>query len=227
MALWLGVANPVMVLHLVGGMHNESVMVGLVSVGLLACLRRRFIVGTALIAVAVALKATAAIALPFVVWMATNHYAGERPTWARRAVAFVATGAAGVAVTLAVISAVTWLSGSSWGWLQEISGNSKVINPLAGPTFLTELALPFIQLFAPSFDYNVLLGVFRPLGTVLMLAGLVVVWWVFRQDDRRAVMGTTLAYQVAFMTNSVTLPWYYASVVSLAGTFTPPRMLRR
>ncbi|AGS35244.1 hypothetical protein B841_08855 [Corynebacterium maris DSM 45190] len=223
MALWLGVANPVMVLHLVGGMHNESVMVGLVSVGLLACLRRRFILGTALIAVAVALKATAAIALPFVVWMATNHYAGDRPTWARRAVAFVATGAAGVAVTLAVISAVTWLSGSSWGWLQEISGNSKVINPLAGPTLLTELTLPFIQLFAPSFDYNVLLGVFRPLGTVLMLTGLVVVWWLFRQDDRRAVMGTTLAYQVAFMTNSVTLPWYYASVVSLAGTFTPPR----
>lgn len=41
-ALWLGVANPVIILHLIGGMHNESLMVGLVSIGLLAALNRHF-----------------------------------------------------------------------------------------------------------------------------------------------------------------------------------------
>ncbi|WP_304348294.1 polyprenol phosphomannose-dependent alpha 1,6 mannosyltransferase MptB, partial [Corynebacterium frankenforstense] len=73
LATWLGVANPVLVLHMVGGMHNESLMVGLVSLGLVAALDRRFVAGVAIIAVAVSLKATAAIALPFVVWLATRH----------------------------------------------------------------------------------------------------------------------------------------------------------
>lgn len=225
LALWLGVANPVMVFHMVGGMHNESVMVGLVSVGLLACLHRRFIIGVALISVAVSLKATAAIALPFVVWMATFHYARDITSWPKRIGIFVATGVVAVVETIAVVWAVTWASGSSWGWLSEISGNSKVINPLAIPTLLTELATPFIQLFDPDFDYNVVLNAIRPVFAVLMLLGLVVTWWYFRGGDRRSIMGTTAAYQVAFMLNSVTLPWYYASSISLVGTFTPPRWL--
>ncbi|WP_034990219.1 alpha-(1-_6)-mannopyranosyltransferase A [Corynebacterium halotolerans] len=227
LALWLGVANPVMVLHMVGGMHNESVMVGLVSLGLLAGLRKRFLIGVALIAVAVSLKATAAIALPFVVWMATNHYAGEAAGTGRRVTAFLVTGFIGVVETLGVVAVVTWASGSSWGWLSEITGNSKVINPLALPTLLTDVSTPLIQVFYEDFDYNVALAVFRSIGMVAMLVGLVVTWWLFRQNDRRAIMGITAAYQVAFVFNSVTLPWYYASVLSLVGTFRPPAWVLR
>lgn len=222
LALWLGVANPVMVLHMVGGMHNESVMVGLVSVGILACLHRRFLLGVALIAVAVSLKATAAIALPFVVWLAVNHYAGQRARPGRKFAAFVVAGVIGAVETVAVVAAVTWASGSSWGWLSEITGNSKVINPLALPTLLTDVFTPFVQLIDQDFDYNVPLQIFRTVSGVLMLIGLVIMWWLFRENDRRAVMGTTAAYQVAFILNSVTLPWYYASVLSLVGTFRPP-----
>lgn len=227
LALWLGVTNPVMILHMVGGMHNESVMVGLVSVGLLACLRRRFLLGVALIAVAVSLKATAAIALPFVVWMATNHYAGEFATMRRRVSSFLVTGFVGVAETLAVVAVITWASGASWGWLSEISGNSKVINPLALPSLLAGAVTPFIQMFNEDFDYNVPLAVFRDLSMIAMLVGLVIAWWVFRQNDRRNIMGTAAAYQVAFVFNSVTLPWYYASVISLVGTVRPPGWVLR
>jgi len=223
LALWLGVANPVMILHMVGGMHNESVMVGLVSVGLLACLHKRFLLGVALIAVAVSLKATAAIALPFVVWMATHHYSRHM----HRFLAFVVTGFVGLIETLAVVAAVTWLSGSSWGWLSEISGNSKVINPLALPSLLASGITWVVQVVDTGFEYNTALGVLRSISMVLMLAGLVVVWWMFRHTTRRAVAGTALAYQVAFVFNSVTLPWYYASVITLVGTVRPPEWVLR
>ena len=135
------------------------------------------------------------------------------------------SGVVGVALTLGTVGLITWVSGSSWGWLAEISGNSKVINPLAGPTLATETVLPFIQLFVPDFDYNVVLGLTRTIGSVLMLAGLVVTWWLFRQDDRRAIQGIVVAYMVAFVFNSVTLPWYYASVIALVGTFHTNRTL--
>lgn len=222
LALWLGVANPVMILHMIGGMHNESVMVGLVSVGLLFALQRRFVIGVVLIAVAVSLKATAAVALPFVVWIATNHFAGRSSSAGRKVVAFLLSGSIGAALTLAVVGFVTWASGSSWGWLAEISGNSKVVNPLALPTFVADVVTPFIQLFVERFPYNTVLSITRTVGSILMLVGLVVIWWLFRQSDRRAIMGTTLAYQWAYMVNAVALPWYYASVITLVGTFRPP-----
>ncbi len=227
LALWIGVANPVMILHMVGGMHNESTMVGMVTVGLVLAVNRRFVAAVALISVAVSLKATAAIALPFVVWMATNYYAGDTAKVGRRVVAFVITGVIGVIETLAVVGLVTWASGSSWDWLAEISGNSKVVNPLALPTLIADVVAPFIQLFYERFPYNTILAATRTLGTIALLVGLVIIWWIFRQSDRRAVMGTTLAYQWAFTVNSVVLPWYYASVISLVGTFRPPMWVLR
>ena len=180
LALWLGVANPVMILHMVGGMHNESVMVGLVSIGLLACLHKRFLLGVALIAVAVSLKATAAIALPFVVWMATHHYSRHM----HRFLAFVVTGFVGLVETLAVVAAVTWLSGSSWGWLSEISGNSKVINPLALPSLLASGIRGWCRSSTPA-SSTTPPGQLRSISMVLMLAGWSS-WWMFRHTTRRA-----------------------------------------
>lgn len=225
LALWLGVANPVMLLHLIGGMHNEAVMVGLVNVGLLACLRmRRCTPGIALIALAVSLKATAAVALPFVVWLMVKR----RGRW----LSILPCGAWAAAVTAAVLEAVTWVCGSSWGWVEQLSGNSKVINPLAGPTLAAELLTPLLQLFDDTFRYNAVLNVTRAVCSVLMLAGLVAVWWIYRPREGReygrdAVAGTTAAYAVAFATNAVTLPWYYASIISLAGAFRPPVWVQR
>lgn len=227
LALWLGVANPVMVLHLVGGMHNESIMVGLVSVGLVCALRHRFGLAVSLIAVAVSLKATAAIALPFVVWMAANAWAENKPapTLWRRLWTFVCAGASISILATGVVALVTWVSRSSWGWLAEISGNSKIINPLALPSLLARTATDFLLLFDPTLTFNVPLGYLRTASMGLMLIGLVLVWWVFRKDDRAAIRGIALAYAVAFVFNSVTLPWYYASLISLVAVTRIPRAL--
>lgn len=249
LALWLGVANPVMLLHLVGGMHNESLMVALVSVGLLLALSDKvsgFVGAVALIAVATSLKATAFIAMPFVLWLVIHRFAARaqennamdsaesaesapqpksRLHLGRACAAFVLGGIAIAVETLAVVAAVTWASGSSWGWLSEISGNSKVINPLAGPTLAADILAPIVTIFNPDATYNALLAQFRGISLILMLVGLVVVWWLARGGRRAAIFGTMAAYQVAFVFNSVTLPWYYASVISLLGTARPPRWL--
>lgn len=223
LALWIGVANPVLILHLIGGMHNESVMVGLVSLGLLLSLRKRFVSGIALIAVAVSLKATAGIALPFVVWMMLRHYTAlHDPVW-RRLVALLVLGISAVVETVLMIAAVTLASGSSWGWLTEITGNSKVVNPLALPTLVTDVLVSGVLGLAEiDLTYNQVLTLTRTVGSVLMLAGLAVTWLVFRKTQRAAVHGIAAAYSVAFVANSVTLPWYYASLISLVGVGRPP-----
>lgn len=224
-ALWLGVANPVIILHLIGGMHNESLMVGLVSIGLLAALNRHFHAALILVGTAVAMKATAVIAAPFIVWMMLHYYAPKGSSKWRSLSVFVLSGLIALVEIIAAVALITWISGTSWGWLSQVSGNSKVINPLAGPTLATDVIFPAVQIFMPDASYNAILAVLRSIAMACMLIGLVVVWWLCRKDDRDAVMGTAAAYQVAFVFNAVTLPWYYASIFTLMGTFRPPLWL--
>ncbi|MFC6316862.1 alpha-(1-_6)-mannopyranosyltransferase A [Corynebacterium gerontici] len=221
-ALWLGVLNPVMVFHLIGGMHNEAIMVGLVSVGLVAALRGRFFLGVLLIAIGMSLKATAAIALPFVVWIVVARATGR----AQKLKTFCFYAIAGAIETIAVLAVVTWLSGASWGWIEALTGNSKVINPLALPSLIAGIAASVGGLFIEPFPYNAVLAVVRAICMIAMVIGLVVCWWIFRKTQRDAIKGTTAAYTVAFIFNAVTLPWYYASVLSILGTFKMQRPLR-
>ena len=226
LALWLGVANPVVVLHLIGGMHNESVMVALVSLGLLAAVHKRFHIGLILIGVAVALKATAIFAAPFVVWMMVlHHHAPRERGVAKQVLAFVISGIVALVEVALSVAVITWVSGSSWGWLSQISGNSKVVNPSPSPTFAADVPIPLIQVFSPETTYNGVIGMLRSISMVFMLIGLVLMWWLGRGSINRAIAGTAGAYQVAFVFNSVTLPWYYASVLTLMGTFRPPLLL--
>ncbi|BBX11062.1 membrane protein [Mycobacterium novum] len=68
-ALYLAVLNPLVIIHLMGGVHNEMLMVGLMVAGIALTLQGRPLAGISLVALAAAVKATAVIALPFLVWV--------------------------------------------------------------------------------------------------------------------------------------------------------------
>lgn len=85
-ALWLGVMNPLVILHLVGGIHNEALMLGMMLVGIELCFRAIYgadrlrrpgrrtpsragwllLAGTAVIAMSCLVKFTSILALGFV-----------------------------------------------------------------------------------------------------------------------------------------------------------------
>nr|WP_267246523.1 polyprenol phosphomannose-dependent alpha 1,6 mannosyltransferase MptB [Streptomyces sp. PR69] len=72
-ALWLGALNPLVLLHLVGGAHNDAVMLGLLGAGLVAALGRWPVLGAVLVTLAALVKAPAALGL-----------AAVAALWARR-----------------------------------------------------------------------------------------------------------------------------------------------
>jgi alpha-1,6-mannosyltransferase len=72
LAMWLGAANPLVLFHLVSGVHNEALMVGLMLAGFEIGLRsgerlldRQLLAGALLIVVASAIKLPAILALGF------------------------------------------------------------------------------------------------------------------------------------------------------------------
>jgi len=108
-ALWLGVLNPLVLIHLVGDAHNDSLMLGLMLAGLAFALRRKQALGAALIMLAALVKAPALLALVFIVPLWAADLSG-RFRWLRAGLA-----AAGVGIATAVVT--TTIAGSGYGWL--------------------------------------------------------------------------------------------------------------
>jgi alpha-1,6-mannosyltransferase len=240
-AVWLGVTNPVVIIHLVAGMHNEGTMMAFVMCGLLAATRLPVIRGAALgallIGLGIALKATAFIALPFLVWITVaRHCSGDaalvaalrRRPWrtlvrdavtfsGRRFGALVVAGLGSLAVAVAGIAAVTWASGLSWGWIGEISGNNKVINPLSLPSTLAGVLDRPVNVFSEDLHFNNVLDVLRPASLVVMVLVMAASWFLWRRTVRDAMVGATVAYAATCVFNSVVFPWYYSSPLALVG----------
>ncbi|HEX3946538.1 MAG TPA: polyprenol phosphomannose-dependent alpha 1,6 mannosyltransferase MptB, partial [Acidimicrobiales bacterium] len=117
-AVVLGAGSPVVLATLLGGAHNDALMVGLLVAGLAVVRRVGTVPGLVLCALAVGVKAPAALAVVFVGW----NWAGPGAAfWSRVRRTVLALGIAGA--TLAVLS---WVSGVGWGWLHTATAESKV-----------------------------------------------------------------------------------------------------
>ncbi|MGW0701507.1 polyprenol phosphomannose-dependent alpha 1,6 mannosyltransferase MptB [Streptomyces sp. NPDC002867] len=112
-ALWLGALNPLVLLHLVGGAHNDAVMIGLLGAGLVTALGRRPVAAVVLITLAALVKAPAALGLVAVVVLWARQPPWARAPWLSSALAALCVCAATTAVTTALV-------GTGYGWLAAL-----------------------------------------------------------------------------------------------------------
>lgn len=140
LALVLVLCNPLTLLHLVSGAHNDALMVGLLVAGLsvatLGWRDRRhepaptragtaaFAAGVVLVTLAAAVKAPALLG---VVWLAWQRPAPATPPIERLRV-IVATGG----LSLATLAAAGQLTGFGWGWIaasQAVGSVAAYLSP--------------------------------------------------------------------------------------------------
>lgn len=205
-ALWICVLNPLVIIHLMGGVHNEMLMVGLMMAALALTLARHPVAGVGVIAVAVAVKATAGLALPFMVWMWMRQLRDQRDR--RPPVAFAIATASSLLIFGAVFAVLSWLAGVGLGWLTALAGSVKIINWLTVPTAVANLTNAVAGLFLPVNFYAVLEAT-RIAGVVIIAIALPVLWWRFRHDDREALVGIAAVMGVVVLFVPAALPWYY------------------
>ena len=205
-ALWICVLNPLVIIHLMGGVHNEMLMVGLMTAGIALTFQRHPAWGAVLIAVAVAVKATAVLALPFMVWVWMRQLRDRRDLSPLRA--FAVATAASVVIFVMVFAVLSWLAGVGLGWLTALAGSVKIINWLTVPTAAANLINVFGGLLFPVNFYAVL-DVTRIIGIAIIAISLPLLWWRFRHTDRDALTGIALAMVVVVLFVPAALPWYY------------------
>ncbi len=205
-ALWICVLNPLVIIHLMGGVHNEMLMVGLMMAGIALTFAHHPVPGVALVAIAVAVKATAGLALPFLVWVWMRDLRERRNQ--RPLAAFAIATAASVAIFVAVFAVLSWLAGVGLGWLTALAGSVKIINWLTIPTAVANLTNAIGGLFFPVNFYAVL-EVTRIVGVGIIAVSLPLLWWRFRHNDRDALKGIAWAMLVVCLFVPAALPWYY------------------
>ncbi|QWF77716.1 Alpha-(1-_6)-mannopyranosyltransferase A [Amycolatopsis sp. CA-230715] len=195
-ALWIGAANPLVLLHLMSGAHNDLLMIGLLAAGTALVLDRAPVRGFALVALAAAVKATAAVALPFLVWVWAAHLARHgKPRWR----GFTRATAAGLSTVVVVFGLCTVLAGVDLGWIRTMGGNAVLDPLLSVPTALGRLTGLFVDIGLTGFR----------LAGWIALGGIVAwLWWRARAGGAVAVRCAAAALLATALLTPVSLPWY-------------------
>ena len=220
-ALWLGLANPLVVVHLVGGLHNDAMILAFVVLGMWLSvaaaaatsprMRWGLLAGAGIaIGLAGTIKVTSLLLLPFLAWIAGRAFlrAFARGLWMTTFAA--ATGAI-----------VTVVSGAGIGWIGALSVSDRVVYWIALPTASAHLA-DWIGM--SSFENA--LAVSRTLCMVAGALMLAVCWWWARpredeRDDLDALRSRaggifawlTIAWTAFFVVNVLSWPWYWTVAV--------------
>ena len=109
-AMLIGVGSPLVLLSLIGGAHNDALMVGLLLAGIAVAKRFGTVPGVILCALAAGVKSPALLGVLFLGWV----WAGPGASTRRR---IAHTGIAGL-IALATMEVVSLLSGTGWGWVR-------------------------------------------------------------------------------------------------------------
>ncbi|GAB46008.1 mannosyltransferase MptA [Gordonia terrae NBRC 100016] len=220
--LWLALFNPMVLIHLVAGPHVELLMMGVLVTGIVLVVDGRHVWGTSVLALAVSIKITAGIALPFVLWIWLSHIRSRRPVTSRDVVTVFASI---VGIAVAVFGVWTLAIGLGLGWLTGLGWADVIINWFTVPTLaahlVTLIAAPFVAL-----NLQPVLEVTRAIGSVVLAVTLVAVWWRHRHDARDAVAGMAWAMLAVLLLEPSTLPWYYTWVLVIAVAFDLPMWVR-
>ena len=241
-ALWLGAANPLLIMHLVAGIHNEAPMLGLMLTGTEFALRGidsarplmprpwpglrthrpdwaplgMLLAGAILIALSSQIKLPSLLALGFVAMALARRWGGNLR-------AFFLAGGLMAALALAVMAAVGWASRLGFGWIYTL-GTANVVRSWMSPPTLIALGTGQVGILLGLGDHTTaILSLTRGIG-VLIIA--VMVGWLLIAVLRgrlHPVGGLGVALGGTVLLFPVVQPWYLLwAIIPLAAWATRP-----
>lgn len=240
-ALWLGVLNPLTLLHLVGGVHNEALLLALLLSGMELCLLALhgppvpgrpdspaepgrpgepalagrgwllFGAGIALISLAGMVKVTGFVALGFVGMALARRFGGT--AWG-----LVRAAGASAALAAATVCAVCLASGLGFGWITSQGGAATVRSWMSLPTLLGIASGFGARALGIGDVSEMALALTRGLGVLLAVAWLLRMLWATFRGRIHPLGGYGLAMFALVLLFPVVHPWYLLwALVPLSG----------
>jgi len=209
-AFVLAILNPMLLLELVNGAHNDALMTALLVLAVALALRRRLVWAVVACASAAAVKAPAALGLAFIAWT----WAGPSARWRerRRPIAIAAGVSAGV------IGLWTLMAGFGFGWVQNLFSNGQVRSWAAPATGLGLLIHLVLAHYGIATNVTHVLTITRLTGMVIALSFST---YLFVSAQRRGwVRSLAMALLLVVLLGPVVQPWYLSwSIVLLAASY--------
>ncbi len=207
--LVLGVLNPLVVLDLVGGLHNDALMVGLMVAGMALCITRRYWSGIVVVAVAACVKLPAALALTYLSWERAALDSPSTGTASEPLPRRVGRLARAIGIVFVLLVGFSVLGGFGTGAVTSLGAPSAVSSFLAPSTWLGDL----VQLLGLDHGASVVLG-----RTVAAIGGAGALVALFITRSRRPVLSSIgWSFLVVVLASPVVQPWYFCwPLVTLA-----------
>ncbi|MEV0807201.1 polyprenol phosphomannose-dependent alpha 1,6 mannosyltransferase MptB [Micromonospora sp. NPDC050200] len=208
-AAWLALACPLVGVHLVAGAHNDAVMLGLLLLGLLVLVRlpgkpKPLLAAGVLLGLAVTVKATAVVVLPFAALAAVHGRYTPR--------ALLRDGGWLAGGVLAALAATSALSGLGLGWVAGLARSGDTEQWTSPPTAVG-VVVDYLGELAGREPAAV--PVTRAVALVLLAVLLVALWWR-AWTALRAL--TNVRQRVRRLAAARPLITLYAAGVALAAT---------
>jgi alpha-1,6-mannosyltransferase len=204
-AMWLAVANPLVIMHFVAGAHNDALMIGLIVMGLTLAVEGHPLSGSIAIALAASIKPIGLLALPFIglIW------AGRQAGWWDRIRAWLLSG-----ITAAGAFGLTSvLAGVGLGWILALGTPGEVKTWLSPPTALGMILGGAARMIGISETSDPFVAGTRTVGAVIAVA--IVAWLILGPWRRSPVRSAAWAFLAVVLLGPVVQPWYLLWVLPL------------
>ncbi|KAA1252041.1 hypothetical protein F0Q45_01435 [Mycobacterium simiae] len=221
-ALWLGAANPLLFMHLVAGIHNEALMLGLMLTGAEFALRgldatrltprswrsgadweplALLAAGSVLITLSSQVKLPSLLALGFITMALAYRYGGTIK-------ALLLAGGGMAALSVSVMAIVGWASGLGFGWINTL-GTANVVRSWMSPPTLLALGTGQVGILLRLGDHTTaILSLTRAMGVGIIM---VMVSWLLLAVFRgrlHPIGGLGVALGLTVLLFPVVQPWY-------------------
>jgi hypothetical protein len=198
--LILAICNPLVIFHLIGGIHNDAMMIAFLVPAVAFALESRYLLSAIFLALSIAVKAPAAVAIGFIAW----YWAGSNVTWPKRALRLLQFSS----VCLVTLEIISLESGLGWRWINDLGAPDTVRSWLAPATglgigiFHLSQGLGIFQ----SVSVGSWLHVSRSLGVIL--AGILCVYFCVTSIGRGLVSSLGISLVAVVLCGPVVQPWY-------------------
>jgi hypothetical protein len=205
-AVAVGIASPLVLLHLIGGSHNDALMMGFLTLGVAAFQRHRRYLGIALVILATGAKVPAAAGIVFLAW----NWSGDPDTPIRHRIRTTVMACTATVVTL---SALSVLVGISVGWIGALKSTGSVYSTFSVSTKMGFLSASGLQAIGMQVDSSVTVALFRLVG--IALAGVICLVLLVRSPRLGMARALGMSMIAVVLLSPVVWPWYLAAGFAL------------